>query len=338
MCDALVMVEPHAALSIASTAAVRQYIGEVPDPGALGGASMHCTVSGLGDARVQSEAEAFTWIRRYLSFMPTPRGDRPEPCAPLPPAATGRSIEEIVPADSERPFAMAAVIQELVDRHSLHELKPLFAREVITAFARIEGRPVGLVANDSAHRGGVLFGDTCDKAARFITLCEAFAVPLVFLVDVPGFMSGTRAEQDGILRHAARLFTVLADATVPRITVVVRKAHTAGLYAMCGPAFDPTAFLALPTASLAVWGERAAITQAAPFTQTIPDPTEAARFQDQVRMRHRTTNSVRALADRVLLEVIESLPALRAQLAVRLARTPAVRRAARRRRLRLTLF
>ena len=163
------------------------------------------------------------------------------------PKASGKRIEEIVPADENKSFDMMAVIDEIVDEGSWLEIKALFAREILTGFARIDGRAVGIVANQPKWLGGVLFVDSADKAARFIWLCDAFNVPLLYLADVPGFMIGTKVERQGIIRAGAKMIAAVSEATVPKISVVVRKAYGAGLYAMCGPAFEPDACIALPT-------------------------------------------------------------------------------------------
>ncbi len=147
----------------------------------------------------------------------------------------------------------------MVDADSLFEVHALWARELITGFARLDGQPVGVVANNPMFKGGVLFVDSADKATRFIQLCDAFSVPLVFLADVPGFMVGTAVERQGIIRHGAKMISAVAEATVPKICVIVRKAYGAGLYAMAGPGFEPDATLALPTAKIAVMGAEAAV-------------------------------------------------------------------------------
>ena len=132
---------------------------------------------------------------------------------------------------------MHVVIDGLVDADSFFELKPLFAAELITGFARLDGRAVGSRGQQPAVHGGVLFDDSADKGARFIWFCDAFNIPLLYLADVPGFMIGTEVERQGIIRHGAKMITAVAEATVPKISVIVRKAYGAGLYAMGGPGF-----------------------------------------------------------------------------------------------------
>src|SRR6202012_522132 len=149
-------------------------------------------------------------------------------------------------------FDMRRYVRGLVDADSLFEVHALWAREVTVGFARLDGLPIGVVANNSLFKGGVLFIDSAAKATRFIQLCDAFSLPLLFLADVPGFMVGTAVERQGIIRHGAKMISAVAEATVPEICVVVRKAYGAGLYAMAGPGFEPDATLALPTAKIAV--------------------------------------------------------------------------------------
>src|SRR5699024_7324593 len=174
------------------------------------------------------------------------------------PAADAKKISEIVPENQNIPFDMMELIDSLVDEGSFYEIKQLFAKELITGLARLGGKVVGIIANQPKVKGGVLFVDSADKAARFITLCDAFNIPLLFLADVPGFMIGTQTERAGMIRHGAKMIAAMSEATVPKISVVVRKAYGAGLYAMAGPAFEPDCCLALPTAQIAVMGPEAA--------------------------------------------------------------------------------
>jgi acetyl-CoA carboxylase carboxyltransferase component len=208
------------------------------------------------------------------------------PAAPRPPAGAKR-VDEILPAKENQAFDMMDVIAAIFDGGSFFEVKKLFAREIITGFARLDGRAVGIVASQPKWKGGVLFVDSADKAARFIWLCDAFNIPLVFLADVPGFMIGKAVERQGIIRHGAKMISAVADATVPKISVVVRKAYGAGLYAMCGPAFDADATIALPQAMIAVMGAEAAVN--AVFANKIAAKPEAERaaYVEQLRAEYR---------------------------------------------------
>ncbi len=256
-CDVVAMVEGNASMYLGSPRMAEMVIGEKVTLEEMGGAKMHCSVSGCGDVLCKTEDDAIAFAKRYLATMPSSFEGEPPRAAPKPPRA-GKRIEEVVPADENKPFDMMGVVDALVDEGSWLEIKALFAREILTGFARIHGRAVGIVANQPKWLGGVLFVDSADKATRFIALCDAFNVPLVYLADVPGFMIGTKVERQGIIRAGAKMIAAVSEATVPKVSVVVRKAYGAGLYAMCGPAFEPDVCLALPSASIAVMGPQAA--------------------------------------------------------------------------------
>jgi len=212
------------------------------------------------------------------------------------------------------------VIEAVVDADSFLEVKPLFAPELVVGFARLEGRVIGVVANNPQSLGGVLFVDSADKAARFINQCDAFNVPLLFLADVPGFMIGAAAEREGIIRHGAKMITAVSEATVPKISVIVRKAYGAGLYAMCGPAFGSDACLALPTAKIAVMGPEPAVNAVfAKKIAAIDDPDERARFvADRIAEYEADVDLVRLAADLVVDAVVRP-EALRGELVARFA-------------------
>jgi acetyl-CoA carboxylase carboxyltransferase component len=215
---------------------------------------------------------------------------------------------------------MHEIIDGLIDADSFFEVKPLFAAELITGLGRIDGRPVGIVANNSAVRGGVLFVDSADKAARFIWLCDAFNVPLLYLADVPGFMIGSDVERQGIIRHGAKMITAVAEATVPQISVIVRKAYGAGLYAMAGPGFMPDACIALPTAKIAVMGPQAAVNAVyANKIEQIDDADERESFVTQKRAEYEQDVDLLRLAADLVLDVIIEPSELRAELVRRYA-------------------
>ncbi|MEW6274861.1 MAG: acyl-CoA carboxylase subunit beta [Bacillota bacterium] len=257
-CDVVFMVDGNASMYLGSPRMVEMVIGEKTTLEDLGGARMHCTVSGCGDMLCKTEEEAIAACRRYLAYMPQNYLEKPPLAEALPPVE-GREIEAIIPPLESEPFDMYEVIHRIIDRDSWFEIKELFARELITGLCRIGGRVVGVLANQPLYMGGVLFVDSADKGARFVNLCDAFNIPLLFLADVPGFMVGEDVEKQGIIRHGAKFISAVSEATVPKISVVVRKAYGAGLYAMCGPAYDPDCCLALPSAQIAVMGPQAAV-------------------------------------------------------------------------------
>ena len=258
-CDVVVMVEGNASMYLGSPRMVEVVVGEKVTLEELGGARMHATESGLADALVADDREAIDFARGYFRHMPQRSGAQPPGCEPRPAKAGPKPLGEIVPDEPNRGYDMRKVIDAIVDEGSWLEIKKLFAKEILTGFARLDGRSVGVVANQPMQKGGVLFNDSADKAARFIWLCDAFEVPLLFLADVPGFMIGTDVERRGIIRHGAKMISAVSEATVPKISVIVRKAYGAGLYAMAGPAFDSDSVIALPSAQIAVMGPEPAI-------------------------------------------------------------------------------
>jgi acetyl-CoA carboxylase carboxyltransferase component len=318
-CDVVIMVEGNASMYLGSPRMAEMVIGEKVTLEEMGGARMHCTVSGCGDVLVKTEEEAIAAARRWFAYMPQSCSERPPVLAPRPPLGTGRPIEEIVPREENKPFDMMHLIREVVDEGSVFEVKKLWAGEILTLFARIEGRPVGIVASQPKVKGGVLFVDSADKAARFIWLCDAFNIPLLYLADVPGFMIGTRVERAGIIRAGAKMISAVSEATVPRISVIVRKAYGAGLYAMCGPGFDPDATLALPTAMIAVMGAEAAVN--AVYFNKIQEKPEAERaaYVQQLREQYDADIDIEKLASEMVVDAVVPGGALRSELAKRFA-------------------
>ena len=252
-CDVVVMVNKNASMYLGSPRMAEMVIGEKVTLEEMGGARMHTGESGCGDVLVKTENEALDWCRTYLSFLPR-NCTEPPPVVEATEPAPGPSISDLVPVEQNTLFDIKLLINRLVDADSFHEIKTRFAKEVTTGLARIGGHSIGIVANNSRHKGGVLFPDSADKSARFIELCDAFNIPLLYLADVPGFMIGSKVEREGIIRHGAKMISAMSNASVPRISVVVRKAYGAGLYAMCGPGFAPNCTLALPQAMIAVMG------------------------------------------------------------------------------------
>ena len=316
--DVVIMVEGKASLYVGSPRMVEMAIGEKTTLEALGGALMHCKVSGCGDVLAASDEEAIEMARRYLTYMPQSYAELPparEPAAAKP----GRSIDEIVPYDQRKYFDMYEVIDRVIDAGSWFEIKRLFAGEVIVGFARLAGRPIGIVANQPKVKGGVLMVDSADKAARFIWLCNAFNIPLVYLADIAGFMVGTKVEQQGIIRHGAKMVFATAQATVPKISVIVRKCYGAGLYAMCGPAFEPDAAIALPQGQIAIMGPEPAV-NAVYYNKIMELPeSERAAYVKARRDEYAEDVDVYKLASEMLIDDIVPGSALRAELIKRLA-------------------
>jgi acetyl-CoA carboxylase carboxyltransferase component len=238
-----------------------------------------------------------------------------EPAEPKP----GRPIDAIVPYDQRKYFDMYELIDRVIDAGSWLEIKALFAREIITGFARIGGRAVGVVANQPKVKGGVLFVDSSDKAARFIWLCNAYSVPLVYLADVSGFMVGSKVERAGIIRHGAKMIFATAQATVPKISVIVRKCYGAGLYAMCGQAFEPDAVVALPQGQIAIMGPEPAV-NAVYYNRIMELDGEArAEFVRQKREEYQEDIDLFRLASEMLVDDVVPADGLRGELIKRLA-------------------
>jgi len=317
-CDITIMVEGNASMYLGSPRMAEMVIGEKVTLEEMGGARMHATVSGLADALVASDEDAIAAGRRYLSYFPQNWTAMSEPGRagdarpPVP-------LETLVPEDEGRGFNMQQLIDGVIDEGSFFEVKKLYAKEIICGLARIDGRVVGVIANQPMHKGGILFVDSADKAARFIWLCDAFNIPLLFLADVPGFMIGTAVERQGIIRHGAKLIAAVSEATVPKISVIVRKAYGAGLYAMAGPAYAPNATVALPTAMIGVMGPSAAVN--AVFYNKIQEQPEADRpaYVAKLQDEYRKDIDLYRLASDLIVDAVVAPNDLRAELANRFA-------------------
>ncbi|MDA8213002.1 MAG: acyl-CoA carboxylase subunit beta [Clostridia bacterium] len=312
-CDIVIMVDGNASMYLGSPRMAEMVIGEKVTLEEMGGARMHCSISGCGDVLAATEEEAISLAKSYLGYFPrnfqekVPLVEGKEPKA-------GRKLEEIIPENQNTPFNMHEFIDGLVDEGSFFEIKRLFAQEVITGLARLNGRAIGIIANQPKIKGGVLFVDSADKVAKFVSLCDAFNIPILFLMDVPGFMIGTKVERAGIIRHGAKMIFSISQATVPKISVVVRKAYGAGLYAMCGPAFEPDCCLALPSAQIAVMGPEAAVN--AVYSNKIAELAgeERTAFVEQKRQEYREDIDIYRLASELVIDGIVSANALRKEL------------------------
>jgi acetyl-CoA carboxylase carboxyltransferase component len=313
-CDIVIMNEGKASMYLGSPRMAEMVIGEKVSLEEMGGARMHCSVSGCGDVLVKSEEEAIKLCKDYLRFMPSNCHQQPSLLPTTEPAFNPKSLDEIIPEKENIPFDMYQVIDKLIDAGSFFEIKKLFAAELITGFGRIGGRAVGIVANQPRVKGGVLFVDSSDKAARFVWLCDAFNIPLLFLADVPGFMIGSKVERAGMIRSGAKMISAVSSATVPKISIIVRKAYGAGLYAMCGPAFEPDVCLALPTAWIAVMGPEAAVN--AVFYNKIMEKPEAERpaYVEQLRNEYREDVDIYKLASEMIVDGMVSPRHLRSEL------------------------
>ncbi len=318
-CDVVIMREGNASMYLGSPRMAEMVIGEKVTLEEMGGAKMHTGVSGCGHFLAQTDEDAIETAKRYLSYMPT-NWREAAPTAPPAPPATDHSPSAIIPADEKTSFDIKDLIAALTDADSFCEVHARWAKELVVGYARLDGRAVGIVANQPRQKGGVLFVDSADKAARFIVTCNAFNIPLLFLADVPGFMIGTDVERQGIIRHGAKMISAVSEATVPKISVIVRKAYGAGLYAMAGPAFEPDATIALPGASIAVMGPEAAVN--AVFLnqiQAIDDEVERAEFIAAKRSEYAADIDILHLASEMVIDAVVEPDALREVLVGRFA-------------------
>ncbi|GAE25865.1 methylcrotonyl-CoA carboxylase carboxyl transferase [Halalkalibacter wakoensis JCM 9140] len=303
-CDTVIMVEGNASMYLGSPRMAEMVIGERVSLEEMGGARMHCSVSGCGDILASSEQEAIALARKYLTYFPASYKQKVAATQVKQAKSFEKSIDELIPVNQNAPFNMYELIDRIIDEDSFFEIKKLFAPELITGLSRIDGQVIGILANQPKVKGGVLFHDSADKAAKFISLCDAYHIPLLFLADIPGFMIGTKVERAGIIRHGAKMIAAMAEATVPKISVIVRKAYGAGLYAMAGPAFEPDCCLALPQAQIAVMGPEAAVN--AVYANKIKELSKEEReeFIKKKREEYKADIDVYRLASEMVIDGI----------------------------------
>src|SRR5579883_561254 len=255
LADYVPMVKNVGSLALGGPPLVKAVTGQEITEQELGGSKIHSEVSGVGDGEFENDAACLAAAKKYLSFLPSNCDEAPPDVACDDPIdRRDDALLDLLPDSTRKPYDMYKLIRAIVDKGDILDIKPRFARSIITCFARIGGKSVGVVANQPMHLGGILDNDSADKAAHFIQICDAFNVPLVFLQDVPGFMVGSKVEHAGIIRHGAKMLHVMSAATVPKLTVVVRKAYGAGYYVMCGRAYEPDLLVSWPTGEISVMG------------------------------------------------------------------------------------
>jgi acetyl-CoA carboxylase carboxyltransferase component len=317
--DFTVMVDGPSAMAIASPRMVRMVTGEEIDMQALGGARVHAEESGSADLVADDEAHARALVADLLSYLPDRAGEEPPRTEGSPPEYDPAGLDAVVPASPREPYDVRDLLARVVDAESVFELKRDYGREVLTAFARLDGRPVGVVANRPSVRSGAIFPDAAEKAAEFIWTCDAYDVPLLYLCDTPGFMAGSQVERDGILEKGKKFIYATSSATVPKLTVVVRKAYGAGIYAMGGPAYDPESVLALPSAEIAIMGPEAAVEAVyRNRLAAVDDPDERADLEAELREEYRRDIDVHRAASEVVVDEVVPPSDLRAELLARL--------------------
>ena len=260
LADFVPMVKGTSSMALGGARLVKAATGEDVTDQDMGGSQVHCYESGVGDNEVENDEQCIATVRRFLSYLPSSNLQTP------PVADTGdpadrlvEGLEKIVPVNPRAAYDVRKVIKAVFDRESWFELKPTWARNIVIGLARAAGGAVGVVANQPMQKGGVLDSDAADKAARFIRMCDAFNVPLVYLMDVPGFLVGSQVEKDGIIRHGAKMLYATSEATVPKVTVIMRKAYGAGYYVMNGKGYLPDTIVAWPFAEISVMGPEGAV-------------------------------------------------------------------------------
>jgi acetyl-CoA carboxylase carboxyltransferase component len=316
--DFTVMVEGMSAMAIASPRMVKMVTGEEIDMQDLGGPEVHARESGSADLVARDEEHARELVANLLSYLPDKAGEKPPQAEPQSPAESPAGIDGLIPDSPNRAYDATDLLDRLVDADSFFELKSEYGKEIVTGFARLGGRPVGVVANQPAHRSGAIFPDAAEKAAEFIWTCDAYEIPLLYLCDTPGFMAGSQVEKDAILEKGKKFIYATSSATVPKQTVVVRKAYGAGIYAMGGPAYDPESVLALPSGEIAIMGPEAAINAVyANRLAEIDDEEERQRLEQELREEYRQDIDAHRMASEVVIDEIVPPSTLREELVAR---------------------
>ncbi|MCO8255828.1 acyl-CoA carboxylase subunit beta [Haladaptatus sp. AB618] len=316
--DFTIMVENMSAMAIASPRMVQMVTGEDISMQDLGGAHMHAAESGSADLVARNEEHARELVADLITYLPDKAHEKPPRSEPKAPKLSPDGIDEVIPSSPNRAYDMTDLIERVVDSDSYFELRPEFGGEIITAFAKIDGRPVGIVANQPAQRSGAIFPDAAEKAAEFIWKCDAFEIPLLYLCDTPGFMAGSGVEKDAILEKGKKMIYATSSSTVPKISVVVRKAYGAGIYAMSGPAYDPQSVIALPSGEIGIMGPEAAINAVyANKLNDIEDPEERAQREQELREEYREDIDVHRMASDMVIDDIVPPSTLREELVQR---------------------
>lgn len=319
-CDFLVMVEGISAMAIASPRIVEMVTGEQTTMEELGGPEMHARQTGSVDLVVADEDEAVDALRDLLPYLPQNYTERPATATPAAPGRPPSETDAVIPENANAPYDVRALVEHVVDQESFLELKPEFAPELVTGLARLNGRVVGVIANQPAVKTGAIYPDSSNKGAGFIWKCDAYNIPLLYLCDTPGFIVGTQAEREGILQKGRKFVYATSCVTVPKVSVVVRKAYGAGTYAMSGPAFDTDATLALPSAQIAVMGPKAAVNAVyRSKIEEIDDEAERQAFIEAKREEYREDINIRKSASEMVIDELVPASDLRAELVNRFA-------------------
>ncbi|WP_340100486.1 acyl-CoA carboxylase subunit beta [Salinibaculum salinum] len=318
--DFTVMVRNMSAMAIASPRMVKMVTGEDIDMQDLGGPDVHAKHSGSADLVADDEEHARELVSKLTSYLPDNSDEKPPQTDGTAPASSPEGIDGVIPQAPNRGYDMTDIIDRVVDADSWFELQPDYGKEILTGFARIDGRPVGIVANQPAQRAGAIFPDSAEKAAQFVWKCDAYNIPLLYLADTPGFMAGSSVEKEAILEKGKKMIYATSSATVPKQCVVVRKAYGAGIYAMSGPAYDPESTIGLPSGEIAIMGPEAAINAVyARKLNDIEDEDERKQKEQELREEYREDIDIHRMASEVVIDDIVPPSTLRKELVNRFA-------------------
>jgi acetyl-CoA carboxylase carboxyltransferase component len=318
--DFTVMVEGMSSMAIASPRMVEMVTGEEISMADLGGPTVHARHSGSADLVARDEEHARELVAQLVAYLPDHAGEKPPRSEPTPPTYSPDGIDELIPESTTKPYDVHDLLERVVDAESLLELRPDYGAEIVTALVRIDGRPVGVVANQPTQRSGAIFPDSASKAAEFVWTCDAYEIPLLYLCDTPGFMAGSAVEKEGILEQGKKFIYATSSATVPKQTVVVRKAYGAGIYAMGGPAYDPESVIGLPSGEIGIMGPEAAINAVyRNKLDAIEDSEARAARERELREEYRRDIAVHRMASEVVIDDVVPPSDLRDELAARFA-------------------
>ena len=284
MTDFIFMVKDTSYMYVTGPDVVRAVTHEEVTHEELGGARVHCQKSGVADGAFDNDLEALTQVRRLVDFLPLSNREKPPVRQSLDdPDREEPSLDTLVPADANRPYDIKELILKTVDEADFFEISAEYAKNIVTGFARMDGQPVGVVANQPLALAGVLDIDASRKAARFVRFCDAFGFPIVTFVDVPGFMPGTRQEYGGLIKHGAKLLFAYAEATVPKVTLITRKAYGGAYDVMSSKHLRGDVNYAWPTAEIAVMGAKGAVEII--FREDAKDPDKLALREAEYKAR-----------------------------------------------------
>ncbi|MBW6460517.1 MAG: acyl-CoA carboxylase subunit beta, partial [Bacteroidales bacterium] len=256
--DFVFVVDKISKMFITGPEVIKATIGEEISMEDLGGARVHAELTGNAHFYATSEQECFDQIKQLITFIPWNNQKKADPYPRRPPRTRTYKIDQIIPSDPKQPYDVKDIIKALADDSEFQEVQELWARNIVIGFGRVDGNTVGFVANQPLYLAGVLDVDSSDKAARFIRYCDAFNIPLVTLVDLPGYLPGVDQEHAGVIRHGAKVLYAYSEATVPKITMILRKAYGGGYIAMCSHHLKADFVFAWPTAEIAVMGPEGA--------------------------------------------------------------------------------